>query len=90
MIANVCLLYGWKREYILEKLTWSQLKLFYEIGHRADYERRGWKFNEVVTEEQKKELRDLYYTEEEKAEIERFKNNRKALKEQFGDDIEGL
>lgn len=78
----MCSIYGWTKEYIVNNLTWKQFLIFYRYGRQYDYEKRGWKFDNV--KEQRDELVDIYYTDEEKKEREKW------LKGQFGEDVKGL
>ena len=77
-------MYGWKRNYILWKLTLPQIFNYYKYGLRFDYERRGWKFKDDVDAPSWKEVRESVYSPAELKEIEEYK------KKHFGKDVEGL
>ena len=69
------MLYGWTRDYVIN-LTFDEIGEFYLIGKNSDLRRRGFQFEETATQEEKEELYDLYYTEEEKKTLEKFKNKK--------------
>ena len=73
-------MYGWKFEYILNKFTFSQIKRLYDYGWKYDFTRRGYKVNYETVDDQQSfdELRNEYYTEEEKKLQEEFKKKAKG------------
>ena len=75
----MCLLYGWTREYVVDCLSCEEINIFYQEGTERDLWRRGWNIDikDDFIEEDFKQLRDMYYSDEELAEIEKHKNGNK-------------
>lgn len=80
MICELCAIYGWKKEYLLENLTLRQLSLYYKYGRRYDMYKHGFTFKEE--QEDFDDLRKIYYTEEERKAQEQALNR---LKDKYGD-----
>ena len=62
-------MYGWKKEYLFEEMTWGQIVMYYKYGVELKYGKQG--------DKKPRDAKDMTY-EELKAEKER-------LKKQYGD-----
>lgn len=75
MLAEISLLYGWKRDYVLWELTLKQVLAYYKYGVRFDSERRGWKYENDVDDDGKTwdEIAEELYTPTELQQRKQFK-----------------